>query len=281
MAAGSGSRTRRMRYWRMMRRARIPYDRKFARAVRSGWSAMIREAAGMLASGIQNPASFGLDDSRFLAMWRREYFAAAMGGARIGLREFGRIRKRSRSLSEEDITALVGRQVEEQIEELAPRVSAYTRDAILAVASDIADGISDADGVDEIAKRIKARLGAVASVHRSFRIARTEVLSAMNIGSQESIAAAARESGSTDVWKVWTTSGDDRVRHAHAELEGQRQPYDGLFQLPGGVTMIQPGDRSRGAPASQVIHCRCVAAPELGRPARRWRVPRIPRLRLR
>jgi len=58
--------------------------------------------------------------------------------------------------------------------------------------------------------------------------------------------------------KIWITVGDDKVRNAHQEAEGQTVPATEAF-LVGGEQLMQPKDTSLGASAGNVIHCRCSA----------------------
>ena len=64
--------------------------------------------------------------------------------------------------------------------------------------------------------------------------------------------------------KVWVTSRDSRVRggggsqYNHRAMDGQSVPLDEPFVTPEGFRMMQPLDRSRGAPAGHIYNCRCV-----------------------
>jgi phage terminase Nu1 subunit (DNA packaging protein) len=86
---------------------------------------------------------------------------------------------------------------------------------------------------------------------RAERIARTEIVSASNMGSQ----LAAESTGLTLV-KEWLATRDGRTRDDHAEADGQTVGLNEYFVV-GGEQMMQPGDPS--ASASQTINCRCVA----------------------
>lgn len=58
------------------------------------------------------------------------------------------------------------------------------------------------------------------------------------------------------VEKVWHTQLDDRVRDAHADMEGMTVKANEPF-ICQGYEMDYPGDDSGGAPASLVYNCRC------------------------
>jgi hypothetical protein len=56
--------------------------------------------------------------------------------------------------------------------------------------------------------------------------------------------------------KVWGTMGDDKVRPAHEDADGQEQPLDQPFIVDGEMLMY-PGDTDLGASAGNVCNCRC------------------------
>jgi hypothetical protein len=58
-------------------------------------------------------------------------------------------------------------------------------------------------------------------------------------------------------FKKWVTMHDDRVRHEHADVDGQTVPVGSKFSV-GGHRMDYPGDTS--APIDLWINCRCVVA---------------------
>lgn len=95
---------------------------------------------------------------------------------------------------------------------------------------------------------------------RGDTIARTETLTSLNASNQEAFRQGLEKTNYTeqDVTRVWRSANDERVRHSHAamngvEVKGLNTPY----VLPDGSMMMYPGDSSLGAPASQIINCRC------------------------
>jgi hypothetical protein len=56
--------------------------------------------------------------------------------------------------------------------------------------------------------------------------------------------------------QTWVTMGDDKVRDAHAEVDGQQVPIGEPFSV-SGYDMLYPGDDSDGAPMELIINCRC------------------------
>lgn len=91
-------------------------------------------------------------------------------------------------------------------------------------------------------------------------IARSETLWSMHAGKHSGMSQAFQEAGyvDTDVTKTWRDSGDERVRHSHQDMDGQTVVgLEGQFVTRSGHRLRFPGDRSLGAPASEVIQCRC------------------------
>jgi uncharacterized protein with gpF-like domain len=115
----------------------------------------------------------------------------------------------------------------------------------------ISAGVSEGEGVPEIAKRLQTVYSDF-SRRRSMVIARTEVASASNAGSHFSAAQTG-----LDYKRVWLSSRDDRVRDDHWEMDGQTVGKDEPFTAPDGSQLMFPGDSSLGASAAQTVNCRC------------------------
>lgn len=99
--------------------------------------------------------------------------------------------------------------------------------------------------------------------YRARMIARTEALRAVNQASYEAFQQAI-DSGdvrSDELQHEWITASDNRVRDSHASMHGQKRPFGQPFISGSGSPLLYPGDPS--APASEVIHCRCVLATTL------------------
>lgn len=111
------------------------------------------------------------------------------------------------------------------------------------------DAFEEGLGERETAKRLAAKVGG--STASTARIARTEIHTAANIGSDE----AAKSTG-VDMVKEWATTEDSRARPTHVEADGQRREMDEPFSV-GGYSLDFPGDPK--GPAREIINCRCVA----------------------
>lgn len=88
------------------------------------------------------------------------------------------------------------------------------------------------------------------------RIARTEVIGALNGGTLSGAQAWQDESGESQV-KTWIATDDARVRETHDAADQQQQPLNEPFTV-GGFPLMFPGDPS--GPPQEVIQCRCAVA---------------------
>lgn len=89
-------------------------------------------------------------------------------------------------------------------------------------------------------------------------VTRTEVNAVCNLAAMD----AAYRQGKR--FKTWKTFGDSKVRPSHKAANGQRVPLDMPFTV-GGYEMMFPNDSSLGAPAGEVVNCRCVLEFDDGR----------------
>jgi len=96
---------------------------------------------------------------------------------------------------------------------------------------------------------------------RGDTIARTETLSTLHASQDEAVRQTLSASGikTSAVTKTWRSAHDRKVRHTHTKLNGQKVGYLKPFVSPSGAKLMYPGDRSLGAPAGEIINCRCIA----------------------
>jgi hypothetical protein len=94
--------------------------------------------------------------------------------------------------------------------------------------------------------------------NRARTVARTEVVGAYNGGLHDAFSLVVDSDPGTKYVHRWLATEDQRTRPDHREADGQAQPWGEPFQLgPGGlVLMMHP--HALGAPADQVVNCRCV-----------------------
>ena len=127
------------------------------------------------------------------------------------------------------------------------------------VAKAIREGkqLSRAD-IDRITGRYADRLLA----HRGEVMARTESIASLHAGQYEA-AQQLVETGKVradQITKVWDSSGDLRTRPTHAAMDGQAVGLNQPFVSPSGARLMHPHDVSLGAPADEIINCRCFMA---------------------
>lgn len=94
--------------------------------------------------------------------------------------------------------------------------------------------------------------------YRAETIAQTETTRTLNEANEEAFAQTMEQAGLNDDWieRTWVSTKDKRTRDTHAQMIrrvviGTQTP----FITGGGFQMIRPG--AEGAPASEVIRCRC------------------------
>jgi HK97 family phage portal protein len=116
-------------------------------------------------------------------------------------------------------------------------------------------GIAKGESINDIAKRID-NIFKFSEDYRSKRIAQTEVIGATNDGQITAYHEAGMEA------KEWITARDERVRLSH-QIDGQIVDIAQSFQTNMGSHLQYPGDRSSGAPAGDLINCRCTVLPIL------------------
>lgn len=128
-------------------------------------------------------------------------------------------------------------------------------DSIVRKAIESGKPLSSAD-IDRIVSRYADGLLQV----RGETIASTEALGAFSAGRDLAMQQAIADGtiSARNVTATWDTAHDNKVRETHHEMQGQTIEYGGAFVSPSGARLRYPGDTSLGAPASEVIRCRCV-----------------------
>lgn len=104
---------------------------------------------------------------------------------------------------------------------------------------------------------------------RAETIARTEGLRAMGLARQEALIQMVELTGidPNDVTRTWHATKDHRVRDTHGGpggLDGQVVGINESFVSSSDARLMFPGDTSLGAPAEEVINCRCVVTHKIG-----------------
>ena len=97
---------------------------------------------------------------------------------------------------------------------------------------------------------------------RGEAIARTHMLGAIDKGRVSGYNRLA-DDGLIDpqtITKVWDAIGDRLTRPDHNSMNGQVVAFDEPFVAPDGSRLAHPRDATLGAPAEQIVNCRCHAA---------------------
>ena len=115
----------------------------------------------------------------------------------------------------------------------------------------VTGGILQGESIGKIADRLQANLPAMERAS-ALRAARTAVTGAQNAGRMESYAAA--EKMGTKLQREWIATLDNRTRHSHAMVDGERRALGESFS--NGCRF--PGDPQ--GPANEVYNCRCTLA---------------------
>lgn len=115
----------------------------------------------------------------------------------------------------------------------------------------------------EQARKITGRMADIALRKRGETIARTELLQSLHASQAEGIQQMI-DNGQLNVEQVtfeWDAANDSDTRDSHRAMDGQVRPHGQPFVSGAGNQLLFPGDRSHGAPASEIINCRCRLSP--------------------
>ena len=140
------------------------------------------------------------------------------------------------------------------------RVQGISRTSRDEIGNQIRIGTSKGESRDQIAERIVKHRRSI-TPERAQLIARTEVHAAANYGS-----LVAADTAAVPMFKIWISFAG--ARDTHVAAAGQRRSLDVAF-IVGGFPLMFPGDSSMGAPAGEIVNCRCVQTFEARRPRRR------------
>jgi hypothetical protein len=95
---------------------------------------------------------------------------------------------------------------------------------------------------------------------RGETIARTELHRALHASQDEAMWQTLDEAGLRPdaATGIWDASEDKATRPSHADMDMQRRQGNEPFRSGDGNLMRYPGDAALGAPASDIINCRCI-----------------------
>jgi hypothetical protein len=125
------------------------------------------------------------------------------------------------------------------------------------VAGEIAQGVNVGESIPKLSARIDEVLATAGSErwsNRATTIARSETISALNVGRTDAFQVVADDSD-VPMEMLWIATDDSRTRPTHRIAEGQRVPVGQPF-IVGGYPLMFPGDPL--GPPQERINCRCV-----------------------
>ena len=101
--------------------------------------------------------------------------------------------------------------------------------------------------------------------NRGETIARTELQSSVHAAQNEGIEQLIEDGkvSRQNVKNKWDTATDGFERDSHAAIDGNVRSQGEPFVSGLDNRLLHPGDRSQGAPAEDVINCRCVLRPDI------------------
>lgn len=151
-----------------------------------------------------------------------------------------------------EIDVIMIRLVNEEFAEKIVGISDTTRNEIQKIIQEQLDlGKNPRDSARIIAKQM-----ADINKSRALTIARTESIGASNAGSD-----AGAQALNIPLKKTWQAAFIN-TRDTHANASGKPPiPFDSPFTI-GGFQMRRPHDGSLGAPAREIVNCRCVSIKE-------------------
>jgi hypothetical protein len=238
-------------YWKAFERTREQYYDRIAAQVAGRFSAERREVLLAYRDSGQTAALRAVDqqEDEWFKLFARIYFNVSEDFGRRVLSNFKADLYEVKF--EEDIFSRAIRNWLSS--EGAKRVVGISETTKEKIRRELNLGVAASEGTFELTKRLTSMYSEFSTV-RAERIARTEVISASNLGSQ----TAARSTG-LPLEKEWISTFDSRTRSPHASAHGQRRDMDRPYDVMGQRLMF-PGDGSMGATADNLVQCRCTEA---------------------
>jgi hypothetical protein len=199
-------------------------------------SKSVQTRAGVAADFLFDPAVFG-----------KELAVAMRNVALTGLQESGE--QLFGELGKDDVFKLPPAKVVAFLHKRENRMSDVADTVYSEVKGTIETSLDKGDSIADMAKAIKERFNDI-SRGRATTVAMTETSAVYGQGRQVAMEEAGVE------WKQWLTSGNDNVRAAHEDADGQTVRVDQEFEV-GGEKLSHPGDPDGSA--ENVINCHCVS----------------------
>ena len=245
--------------WRAIQRRRDSYESKFASLFRITLNRQFRELAEKVNEQNYN-SSLLLDTINPDAIAKRYEQLYTTVGADFARDQYNSLKGVDPDLltKEEDAWFIFMKNYVKR--RLWKRIEAVNQTSVETAGRIINDvleqTVTEGLGAYETATRIKKGLieeGIKYNQWRALRIARTEIMTASNLGSMEGAKATGEA-----LEKFWIPTYDSRSRDTHMAVESQNpKMMNETFQV-GAYQMQHPGDPAGGA--EEVINCRCAIA---------------------
>ena len=244
----------RPRFWKAFHRQRLRYVPTVKRIVSRTMRKQMRAVAEVIEKA-QTPEEAKVAalkevekrESMIKAMLLSSYLIVSIPFASNSFDSIGKSEKAGKPLRDE-WARRVRRHLENRGAEKVVQITETTKKTIAKI---IDEEIQEGHGIREIARAIDRGVMLEEIIpNRSLVIARTETISASNLGS-----LMGAESTGLDLLKEWIATRDERTREDHMAADGQRVDLHAEFSI-GGESLEFPGD-PKGS-AEQVIQCRCV-----------------------
>lgn len=124
------------------------------------------------------------------------------------------------------------------------------------IQSAVLQGVLQGESPWDVARRLQSV--AQMDYNNAVRYARTMTTAAQNAGRYEAFRRADRLG--VDLTIEWAATLDNRTRHDHRLMHGQRTTVDEPFRTPDGFTIMWPADcnsSTSNAPQGEIWNCRC------------------------
>lgn len=248
-------------FWNYIQFKRNKFENRYILVIRKALNDQFRELSNKITS--DNIRSDFQIETYFLERAVEDLYIEV--GKTFARDQYRRIRgKKGHSAylikQEDDWSAYMSNYARYQAGKRITSINKNTRDTALKIIREALEiAVAEGLGADETARVIKNTLvekGVEMNKWRALRIARTEIVTASNIGS----ILGAKESGYPMV-KYWISTYDDRTRDTHRNIEAQNpKSMDEGFRV-GAYLMECPGDPDAGP--EETINCRCTIAFEV------------------
>ena len=243
--------TRTAEAWQQIHQRRAPWEKKFASRFRRHLNdARNRTLAkiGAASNPMGAAVKAGVLDLIFdLAPWLAEFTAGMTDITRAAMEAAG-LELWTDELGRDDALTMPAAQTLLALQQRENLLAGAGTKVWEEVRSELQDGITKGETMDELAKRIRTAFKGIDD-GRAMTIATTETTVAYEVGRDMTFKAAGVQ------WTQWLVSGLGNSRHSHLAADKQIREVGQPFDV-GGYQLMYPGDPT--APPKEVINCNCV-----------------------